>query len=106
MFLVTAMVTGQLTALLRAQVEQAGQREREAAALAEASWAVASQLNRDRALTEVLRRLTSVIGLRAAAILVQGETEVPAVIATGGEQGQELPEFASGIAREAVEYVL
>jgi two-component system, OmpR family, sensor histidine kinase KdpD len=73
MFLLTATVTGQLTALLQARAEEARQREREAAALAEASWAVASRVDRNRALDEVLRRLMDVLQPRAAAIFVPAE---------------------------------
>jgi two-component system sensor histidine kinase KdpD len=75
MFLLTATVTGQLTALLQARAEEARQREREAAALAEASWAVASRVDRNRALDEVLRRVMDVLQPRAAAIFVQAEQE-------------------------------
>jgi two-component system, OmpR family, sensor histidine kinase KdpD len=73
-FLFTAAVTGQLTALLRSQAAQARRREEETAALAEASWAVAAQLDRDRALAEVLRRLLGVAPVRASAILVEDST--------------------------------
>src|SRR6185503_16696939 len=60
MFLVTALVISQLTARTRQSANEASQREREMAALAEASWAVASQVEPRDALDEVLRRLTEV----------------------------------------------
>jgi two-component system sensor histidine kinase KdpD len=96
MFLITAGVTGQLTALLRARAEEARRREREAAALAEASWAVAARIDRDQALAEVLRRLAEVVRPEAAAVLVPDATGELAVAATQGEAGESLPDFRSG----------
>jgi two-component system, OmpR family, sensor histidine kinase KdpD len=104
MFLVTAVIIGQLTARLRDRVEEARRRERETAALAEASWAVASQVDRDRALAEVLRRIAEVVSLRAAAILVEDDTGRPELIAGCGEVS--LPDFSGGTAREALQLVL
>jgi len=80
-FLVTAVVTGQLTALLGARAEDARRRERETAALAEASWAVASQVDLDRALAELLNRLADVAPVKAAAILVPGSGDASRCIA-------------------------
>lgn len=85
MFLVTAAVTGQLTALLRARAEEARHRERETAALAEASAAVASQVDRDRALAEVLRRLADVTRLEVAGIFLPGSGAEIEVAASYGE---------------------
>jgi two-component system sensor histidine kinase KdpD len=116
MFLVTATVTGQLTALLRARAEEARRRERETAALSEASWAIASQVDRDRALAEVLRRLTEVVRLGAAAILMREEADGPLaggpsfrLVAASPSQlasSAELPDFSRDAARRAVEFVL
>jgi two-component system, OmpR family, sensor histidine kinase KdpD len=116
MFLVTATVTGQMTALLRARAEEARRREAETAALSEASWAIASQVDRDRALAEVLRRLTEVVRISAAAILVReeadgrspGDPPFRLVAASPGQLASStgLPDFARGVARRAVEFVL
>jgi len=84
-FLVTAVVTGHLTALLRTRAEEARRREREAAALAEASWAVASQPETAAALREVLRRLAEVVEPMSAAILVPAPQGGVAVAAAWGE---------------------
>ena len=70
MFLLTATVTGQLTALLRARAEEAQRSKSETDALAEASWAVASELERDRALSRVLEQVAAVLELESAFILV------------------------------------
>jgi len=85
MFLVTAAVTGQLTALLRARADEAKRREHETATLAAATSAVAAQVDRDRALSEVLRRLGEVVSLEAAGILAAG-TEPPSFLVRYGEQ--------------------
>jgi two-component system sensor histidine kinase KdpD len=105
MFLVTAIVTGQLTALLRARADEARQREREAEALVEASWAVASQVDRDRALSEVLRRLLHVVNPRVAAIVVPEKDQLVCA-ARFERKGDALPRFGEGSAGQAVRFVL
>jgi two-component system sensor histidine kinase KdpD len=99
-FLATAVVTGQLTALLRSRAEEARRRELEATALAAAGLAVAAQVDRDRALTEVLRRLADVTGLESALIRVfrpDGAAETAAAFGSGldpdspGPDDQRLP---------------
>lgn len=84
-FLVTATVVGQLTALLRARADEARQREREAAALAEASWSVASQFERDAALAVVLQRACELSGAVGAAV-VAWDAAGPTVVAHTGAQ--------------------
>lgn len=101
MFLVTAGVTGQLTALLRARADEARRREHETATLAAATAAVAAHVDRDHALTEVLRRLGEVVPFERSAILVAG-SDPPAILARFGS-GTE-PLTASEI--EAVRTVL
>jgi two-component system, OmpR family, sensor histidine kinase KdpD len=68
MLLFTAIVTGQLTALLKARALESRQRQRETSALADASWAVASQLDTNSALAEVLRQVGRIVDLEAAAV--------------------------------------
>jgi two-component system sensor histidine kinase KdpD len=60
MFLLTATIIGQLTALLRKRMEEAQKSRNETAALAEASWAVASDIDRDRVLTKLLETIMKV----------------------------------------------
>jgi two-component system, OmpR family, sensor histidine kinase KdpD len=103
MFLLTATTTGYLTATARRQAAEADRRERETAVLAEASWAIASQPDRDRSLAEVLRRIADVMPIRAAAILTQdeaGEMAVPARWPSAGE-GDPVPGFQEEAEREA-----
>jgi two-component system sensor histidine kinase KdpD len=69
MFLFTATVTGQLTALLRAKAFEARQRQREISVLSEATWAVASQLDTKSALVEVINQVARVVELERAAII-------------------------------------
>src|SRR5262249_44490987 len=108
-----ATVTGQLTALLRTRADEAQQREREAEALAEASWAVASQVDRGQALAEVLRRLANVVEPEAAAIMVPNEENGPTAVAEFERAGappeaggSALFQTGRGPARQAVEFVL
>lgn len=82
MFLLTAAVTGQLTATARSQAEEARRREKETAALSEASWAVASQVDRERALAEVLRHVTRVIPVESCGILTREAPDSIRVAAT------------------------
>ncbi len=70
MFLFTAMVTGQLMALLKARALESQQRQNEASVLAEASWSVASRLDTNSALLEVLRQVSRVLQLDFAAVAV------------------------------------
>jgi two-component system, OmpR family, sensor histidine kinase KdpD len=81
MFLLTASTTGHLTATARKQAQEARQRERETTALAEASWAVASQLDQDRALAEVLRRVVQVVPASETAILAGEDPANPTMVA-------------------------
>lgn len=106
MFLLTATVTGQLTALLQARADEARQREREAEALAEASWAVASRVDRNRALAEVLRRLTDVLQPRAAAIFVPEESQGLSPVVVRGDDADKVRDLASSPARRALLFVL
>lgn len=107
MFLLTAVTTGYLTATARRQADEAARRERETAALAEVSWAVASQPDRDRTLAEVLRQIAAVMPIRAAAILTQempGELSIPARWPPS-EPGTPFPSFQEEAAREAFRLV-
>jgi two-component system, OmpR family, sensor histidine kinase KdpD len=84
MFLITATVTGQLTAMLKTRAEEAYRSQKEAKALADATWAIASELNLDRALTVVLHQLASVAQVESAAILGLDPTDpeaAPEIIA-------------------------
>ena len=102
MLLTTATVISQLTTLLRQRAEEASQSEREAAALSQISWAVASQVRHDLALSEVLRSLLEMVPGVAAAIIIQGANGVPEVVAAGGE-ATALPDFTAPIARAALD---
>jgi two-component system, OmpR family, sensor histidine kinase KdpD len=70
MFLLTANIIGQLTALLKARALEAQQHQKETAVLAESSWAVASHPDCKSALTEVVRQVARVVDLDMAAVLV------------------------------------
>jgi two-component system sensor histidine kinase KdpD len=101
-FLLTAIVTGQLTALLTARAEEAQRRRVEMAALSAASWAVASELDRDKALGKVLSKLVELVEPQAAALIIRDESDKDVVIARSG-----LPDstFEIGIAGDAIQFV-
>jgi two-component system sensor histidine kinase KdpD len=73
MFLITAILTGQLTALLRTRAEEAQRGRQETAALAEASWAIASQLDRDHAINKVVSQLAQVVNPDYVSVLLPDE---------------------------------
>lgn len=104
MLLTTATVISQLTTLLRQRAEEASQSEREAAALSQISWAVASQVRHDLALSEVLRSLLEIVPGVAAAIIIRDAGAVPEVVAVSGEE-EALPDFASPLTRTAVDAI-
>ena len=70
MFLFTATVIGQLTALLKQRAEEAQRSKLQAELLAQASWTIASDIDRDRAIKKLLSQLVVGTGIGNAAILV------------------------------------
>ncbi len=80
-FLLTACVISQLTTTLHLHAHEAREREAETAALAKASWAVASKVSHHEALTEVLRQLSEVVECESAAILVPNGSGAPEIVA-------------------------
>ncbi|MBY0547356.1 MAG: DUF4118 domain-containing protein [Candidatus Obscuribacterales bacterium] len=74
-FLVTAMVTGQLTAMLKARAAEASRRQRETEALAEASWAIASQVDPPSALAEVVKQISKVVVVEIAAVTMRDDDD-------------------------------
>lgn len=75
MFLLTATIIGQLTALLRKRMEEAQKSRNETAALAEASWAVASDIDRDRVLTKLMETIMKVSAADAASMCLQSKED-------------------------------
>lgn len=106
-FLFTAIVTSQLTATLHRHAQEARNREQETTALAQASWAVASQVSHHRALSEVLRHLTDVVGSEAVAIFAPGQNgELEIVAAHGAAAISSQAMIENGPTLTAVESVL
>ena len=69
-FLVSAILVGQLTILFQTRASEARAREMAATALAKASWTVASDLNRDSALHKLLEQIFSIQAVEHAEILL------------------------------------
>ncbi|MGH2367675.1 MAG: sensor histidine kinase [Chloroflexota bacterium] len=70
LLLLTALVTGQLTALLRDRAATANRREQEALALYEIGQALASAASTDQVLAAATDRLRLALGLTACAVLL------------------------------------
>lgn len=84
-FLITALVIGQLTALLKARAEEAESRRSEMEILAEASWAVASEPERDKALGKVMELISNIEPIESATLKLTGDnaSEKPAFKLSG-----------------------
>jgi two-component system sensor histidine kinase KdpD len=108
-FLATAMIISHLTTTLNRLASEAQRRERETAALAQASWAVASQVNHHHALAEVLRRLTDVIECDIVAIITRGDRGAPEVAAAYPDAEHlylAVPDFLAGAALTSMNDIL
>lgn len=75
MFLLTATVAGQLTALLQKRAYEERRRSLEIQALAESSWAVASELDANQALAKVMQQVGLLNEIEQAGIFAAGESE-------------------------------
>src|SRR5262245_3809587 len=82
LFLVTALVTGQLTAALRRRAREAEQREREAAVLYDVARLLAGP-DLERALNEMAERLRGELRLAAVAIRLRVDDRLAARAAVG-----------------------
>jgi two-component system sensor histidine kinase KdpD len=105
-FLLTGIVTGELVAQVRARSEEAGQRARESAALAEASWVVASQTDRRAALGELLSRVEGLVRPQAAALFLSGAENAPPVMIASLPHEKRLSDEETAAARIRVDQVL
>jgi len=106
MFLLTAIVTSQLLAMQRARAEEAQRSKQETDALAEASWAVASEPDRDRALSKVLEQLASIVPLRSADLLVVDEHGQRHLLAHFGSPEHDRPDAQEYGGPDPVQLVL
>jgi two-component system sensor histidine kinase KdpD len=84
-FLLTAGVTGHLTAELQARAAEARRREQEAIALKQVSWTIASQTSTFPAIASVLSPLLELAGATAVAVLVWDEGQPPRCMAATGD---------------------
>jgi two-component system sensor histidine kinase KdpD len=74
-FLVTAIIIGQLTALFKNRAQEARRREKAATALAQATWTVASEIDTSQALKKILQHLAYIDSFQEAAVLTRDEEE-------------------------------
>jgi len=100
-FLITSTIIGQLTALLKARANEAAKMQSETAALAQASWAVASEADRQLALKALLAQLAHVLALDSAAI-VSRKDESGTEYNIAAQYGDTIPDVSS----EALSFVM
>lgn len=75
-FLTTALVIGQLTALLRDRADEAERRRNEMEILAEASWAVASEHERENAITKVIELIENIEPVESAILKLNNDQPI------------------------------
>lgn len=75
-FLTTALVIGQLTALLRDRADEAERRRNEMEILAEASWAVASEHERENAITKVIELIENIEPVESAVLKLNNDQAI------------------------------
>lgn len=85
LFLVTALVTGHLTAILRQQARAAEQRAREAAMLYDLSQALTTETSLPATLRAITDRIVAVFETRSCAVLLPGDEGRLAVAASVGQ---------------------
>jgi two-component system sensor histidine kinase KdpD len=102
MFLLTAVVTGHLTAQLQARADEARRRELEAIALSQVSWTIASQTSLAPAVAAVLRPLIELAGATAGAVVVRRDGRLHALAAAG----ENVIDVQESNTRRAIGYVL
>jgi two-component system sensor histidine kinase KdpD len=105
-FMLVAVVTGQLTARLRIQAQAASQHDQEMTTLAETSWEVASELDTKRAMSYILRRIASLLDVIELAVVVADGEEKVQVFVTEGLTLETAQALLTERWREAVRFVL
>lgn len=85
-FLITALVIGQLTALLKTRAEEAELRRQEMEILAEASWAVASEPERAKALSKVMELISNIEPVESATLKLNGDQMPDTIVLSRGSE--------------------
>ena len=88
LFLLTALVTGQLAAMLRRQAQAAEQHAREMTTLYDLSQALTVAVGLEPTLTAITDRVVAVFGVRSCAVLLPGPDGALAVAASTGDLRQ------------------
>jgi two-component system sensor histidine kinase KdpD len=104
-FLMVAMITGQLTARLRAEIENTLKHDAEMTALAEISWQVASVPDNTLALKKTLESMSNLLNLNAIAVILVQEESALKLHAAFGLQNAEADALLKGPELQAVEFV-
>jgi two-component system sensor histidine kinase KdpD len=101
-FLASAILVGQLTGLFQSRAQAARRRELAATAMASASWAVASDLDRDSAWAKVLEQLRYVDSVQSACILISDQGS-PLVVAARYHQDKQ--QWTANYREDAAKFV-
>lgn len=100
-FLASAILVGQLTALFQSRAQESKRRELAATAMAKASWTVASELDCASALAKVLEQMKYVESAKRAAVLVTNQEQFEVA-----SQFSQIPETGPpAYSPEAVKFV-
>jgi two-component system sensor histidine kinase KdpD len=104
-FLMVAIITGQLTARLRAEIEKARKHDADMTALAEISWQVASVPDNGIALNKTLECMSELLNLQAIAVILVQEENTLRVHASLGLPGPAEEALLQDPHLAAVEFV-
>jgi two-component system sensor histidine kinase KdpD len=104
-FLLVAIITGQLTARLRAEIENTLKHDAEMTALAEISWQVASVPDNAVALKKTLQSMSELLNLKAIAVILVQEENALRLHASFGLPDAEQEALLQGTQLDAVEFV-
>jgi two-component system, OmpR family, sensor histidine kinase KdpD len=104
-FLLVAIVTGELTARVRTKAQEALQHDLEMTTLAEASWEIASDLDSKRAMDYVLNKIASLLSLSEVAVIANTEDGKLEAISAHAMSKDEAEALFKGKTAEAIDFV-
>ncbi|HEY9681194.1 MAG TPA: DUF4118 domain-containing protein [Oculatellaceae cyanobacterium] len=104
-FLIVAVVTSELTARLRTEVENTRQHDAEMTALAETSWQVASEYDNTVALRKTFENMAKILALSSIAAILLNENEHSKIRATYGMTNEDIERLLNEPNLQAIDLV-
>jgi two-component system sensor histidine kinase KdpD len=104
-FLLVAIVTGELTARVRTKAQEALQHDLEMTTLAQASWEIASDLDSQRAMNFVLNKIASLLAITQVAVIAHDENSKLRTISAYGLSTDESDALLEGQILPAIDFV-